>query len=1045
MAAGDIAVPGSAGAAVVTYSDTETFPVPPASSYAGSGGGDGWGLAFSATQVFNVFHHSTSLTVACHLQLDASQCYSPETITDPATAMGFTVGGHAALWMDQASGRLYAYATRTDATAGVVCIDTTQAMTNLNPFCGFTALTSVGSADLVTAGYSTLSDAMHVGSRVYAVNYAGGHAVPDGDFNRLLCFDMTTHAACGGQPFALTLGAGTMSTDLAPGPGVAVIGGKLIVTADLNGAPNGSAACFDPATQAACSGSWPVQIPAGYVGSDGAPFPLLSATAVLSGFCLPDGVDECFDLSGNPVATPPNMASAVGATSPYNGQAVILGPRVYVPDGNADAVDCYDAATAASCAQFPHSVSPGATYMYTVNADPARPTCLWVNSDSGTGQIQNFDAYTGGACGQGAIRVLASSFIVSTPVCQPASYVSLQIGSPARSSYTTGSVSFEDADANPLPGLPTIPLDANGTANLSGLNLTTAYGLPQFLITLNGVSGTPTSLKATLTWTGTDDPSCYKPGSAPPPKPFNLVAYPVTATVGKPFVAANGTRSVGAVTVQTTLPGAATPSSASIAWGDGTTSAGTIVAGPVTASQAVFFIQATHKYAAPTNNATLTVTAQVGTATLKASAPVVVLTDRPQAYFIVNPALGTQNQVSLLMPVTAGPGQNVPITGYRWEFADGETTVYDNVQNQALFGCTINGLIQSGGTDGAASGPGCPTISSLYDGAIQLGILPTTTRNFIGGLTSTDILTIANLWKQYFPQHIIPHVWPYYSETQTSHVAISLGIGVPGQTTPGSCLGIDNAVCYTVPSVTLEPDCTPFTAIGGFSSTCTLSDFAPRSRDYVAFNFAASASAGLAVQGALSLVVSNAIFSAPSSDDVFIQVSVGGGLGLGGGVSVSETSGWVNGPFSSAPTWTQTNDFIDRCTISGGAGLSLGIGSVSLGGGYQGVDSPGGDPGFTSGFETFTATGGAGSSAIVGLSVNYALSLSELGIPLSAADLQAYKDLFTAATHGSVSGSTLASDAKTLLTDLPGAPSAIKTVTNLLAAAQGLNTACGKL
>ncbi len=128
-------------------------------------------------------------------------------------------------------------------------------------------------------------------------------------------------------------------------------------------------------------------------------------------------------------------------------------------------------------------------------------------------QVENFDAYTGGACGKGPIRVLASSFMVDTQLCQPASYTSLQITSPGRNTYTSGTVDFEDADANPITGLPTVSLDSAGTASLSGLNLTTAYSLPQFLITLTGASSTPASVTATLTWTGTDDASCLKPGT----------------------------------------------------------------------------------------------------------------------------------------------------------------------------------------------------------------------------------------------------------------------------------------------------------------------------------------------------------------------------------------------------------------------------------------------------------------------------------------------------------------------------------------------------
>jgi hypothetical protein len=463
--------------------------------------------------VFNVFHHNSSLTVACHEQADASPCYPPETITDPASGAGFTAGGHAGLWMDTGTGKLYVFTTRRDATAGVVCIDTTQAATNTDPFCGFTPLTAVGAADL-SPGYSSLSDTMQVGSRLYAFNYAGNHAVPDGDFNSLLCFDTTTHAACAGQPYTVDLGSGNLSSYTAPGPGVAAIGGKVIVTGQLGGT-TAAAGCFDPATGGTCAGSWPVTaLPVSYPGSNGAPFPRLSATGALSGFCLPTGTDECWDMSGAAVSTPAGMSGAIGATSPYNGQAVVLGPRVYVPNGTNDEVDCFDSATGASCTQFPHSVSAlGGGYMYTTTADPARPTCIWVNSDSGSGQIQNFDAYTGGACGQGPIRVLASSFVTDTQLCQPATYTSLQITSPARNAYTSGTVDFEDADANQIPGLPTVSLDSTGTASLSGLNLTTAYSLPQFLITLTGASSTPASVTATLTWTGTDDPSCVKPGT----------------------------------------------------------------------------------------------------------------------------------------------------------------------------------------------------------------------------------------------------------------------------------------------------------------------------------------------------------------------------------------------------------------------------------------------------------------------------------------------------------------------------------------------------
>ena len=108
--------------------------------------------------------------------------------------------------------------------------------------------------------------------------------------------------------------------------------------------------------------------------------------------------------------------------------------------------------------------------LYTVNPDPQRPTCIWVNSDNGTQQIQNFDAYTGGPCGEGPVRVLAAGIIAPSEQCIPANYTSLQVTVPARSSYTSGSVQFEDFDGNPIPSIPTQNLDSTGSVNLAPLD-----------------------------------------------------------------------------------------------------------------------------------------------------------------------------------------------------------------------------------------------------------------------------------------------------------------------------------------------------------------------------------------------------------------------------------------------------------------------------------------------------------------------------------------------------------------------------------------------
>ena len=117
------AIPATAGSKTVTaYAATISIPVPPSSNFAGTGGGDGWAVALSSTAVYNVFHHSPSLNVACHEQKDASACWSPafKTVTD-GSGNNFATSGQPGVWLDQSNGHLFVYATRSsNQTAGVV-------------------------------------------------------------------------------------------------------------------------------------------------------------------------------------------------------------------------------------------------------------------------------------------------------------------------------------------------------------------------------------------------------------------------------------------------------------------------------------------------------------------------------------------------------------------------------------------------------------------------------------------------------------------------------------------------------------------------------------------------------------------------------------------------------------------------------------------------------------------------------------------------------------------------------------------------------------
>jgi hypothetical protein len=505
---------GNAQAAgTTTFTKIVTIPTPPASSFTGNSGGDGWAVALTPDAVYNVYHHQ-SLNVACHKQTDASNCWSSpsKSITD-ADGGSFYVPNHAGLALNQTTGHLFVYVTKTsDSSRGVACIDTSQPAAVDNPFCGYTPLSNTGDGG---AANESPGNGVMVGTKFYAFNFVDGQ-IASGTQNKLMCFDTATETACSGQPFDLSLPA-------SPGSGngytpAAAIGGKVVFPV---GTTSGSLlACFDPSSGASCGGSWPVALPFSY-SYGGAPFPLLNAAGAVTGLCLPDGNAECFALNGSAVAAPSGLAAAIGTTTGYNGPAAIIGARVYVASGNDNAVHCYDYSASAACVNFPHSL-PNSGFTYTVNPDPQRPECLWTNADFGSAQIQNFDAFSGGSCGSGAIRVLASSFVPPDVACTPLSYTKLQVIDPVRTDYVDGNVSFRDGSGNPILGIADAPLDGTGSVSLTGLSLNT-NGLPQFLITLNSPTIPAESVSVEMTWTGSDVPQC---GGSPVMQRTRLKAYP---------------------------------------------------------------------------------------------------------------------------------------------------------------------------------------------------------------------------------------------------------------------------------------------------------------------------------------------------------------------------------------------------------------------------------------------------------------------------------------------------------------------------------------
>ncbi|GEP32565.1 hypothetical protein NSZ01_03330 [Nocardioides szechwanensis] len=505
-----------AQAATAAYTATVITPAPPAKPFTviDPTSFSGWDVSMTPRALYRVYHARPRLTVACNLQATGAFCGPTRTVVD-SSGTDFKSQGNSGTHIIEASGRLYTWGTRVlDASAGVVCIDTNLPDTTPNPFCGYTKMTGTGGA-AVNGIYGTVSNPVQVGSKWYAFNYvAGAPSSSATGANTLLCFDFATLAACPASPISLGI-AGTFQPPWGASygaPAIAQIGGNIIISYITSAA---AITCWDPATGAVCAGSWPVAN-ARANGYRGAPFPVLDTAGATRGFCLATGNPaDCYNVTGGALAIPFGLTSTLRENHRFNGPAVILGDRVYLANDVYSKVQCYDFGSAAPCPSFPRPI----TSIYTVNADPARPSCLWVVSNVGVGgssAVTPMDAFTGKECDSGSIRVLASPVISPAAQCVPDSYTQLAILSPDRTTYTDGAVAFLDGNGAPITSIADRPIGADGTVDLTGLNLNTAAGLPQFLITLNHpTTTTPTAVTTELSWNGADAPECNPP--APPP------------------------------------------------------------------------------------------------------------------------------------------------------------------------------------------------------------------------------------------------------------------------------------------------------------------------------------------------------------------------------------------------------------------------------------------------------------------------------------------------------------------------------------------------
>ena len=564
---------------VIDYEQTASAVIPQ-SSFGGAAGGDGWALAFTDTNVYNIFHHDL-LRIACRSKTTGVACsgngYSSGTKLVSDGSNRFQVAMGPPIHIDKTTNRLFTMAVKGTATSatgtsGVVEID--LASTSANPFVAFYPLSrdGEGACYLNNCGAnwtSTLSNATKIGTKWYVYNYVSGVANPSlpDSRNKLLCFDFATKSPCVNQPYNVTTSGGVQGRLWEP-PTIAAVGNRIFIniygTANTNSLSDIS--CVDvSSTPTNCTG-WPIlpstlfsrtftAVPA---------FPLLNSTGTPIGVCFPgDPTNACTDFTGLRITDTAVVTTALaGLATPFDpawgttrGEAYVDGTRMFIPtvvdSVGTSQVECYDFATNNMCTSFSPNpktfVRSELEAVYTLQIDSADPSCLWVMGHGGTKQIQNFDLQTGGACGANGFVLPINNFRESTSRCEARTWKQFALVNPTVGNFTSGTVEFVDSRGSAISGLSAQNFGASGTLDLTSLNLHSYPSFSRMHVRLVGT--VTTSINVKMTWTAEYHPECTASGQTA----FTSLGSSAGSAAPSPLIA-NTTTSAPSTTTATTTP-----------------------------------------------------------------------------------------------------------------------------------------------------------------------------------------------------------------------------------------------------------------------------------------------------------------------------------------------------------------------------------------------------------------------------------------------------------------------------------------------------------
>ncbi|HEY5049903.1 MAG TPA: cell wall-binding repeat-containing protein, partial [Acidothermaceae bacterium] len=474
----------SSGLQVSTATGTGTLKTAPV--FAPSSGGDGWDAFTSGLYVMNAWHHNGgSYNLDCHLIATGVSCGSVYSVSgyETSTSSSGTVD----------AGKVYSIVGQIASNSvGVLCTNVSAL-----PFapCGYVAL------EVGTANYTIIGSAQQSGTKIYA---------PLNDGN-VVCFDISTGAACVGQPYALASYTGSAGTQItafstAVGPYIFITASKIW--------------CLTAADGSACAGVWPVgsystNLLTGAV-------PMRDTAGTLTGVCMIRPAGNCFTLTGATTTMPAGLTSLLASSEPDAGISIggygqfgFGATKQYWFAGGwgPDTPACYDWTTDAACAGF-QTTTPIGNVRYTIRVDATNPNCLWSNGDDGS--IAPFDANTGQPGCQGSDPVVDIPYTAVVPrlSCTEAGRIrnwqNITFTPPGAIAMTALRVTVLDSSGVAIAGYTSLTPNSSGVVDLSALAVATSGTQPTFEVTAIGASSPNASaISAAVTYTSDAPQLCF--------------------------------------------------------------------------------------------------------------------------------------------------------------------------------------------------------------------------------------------------------------------------------------------------------------------------------------------------------------------------------------------------------------------------------------------------------------------------------------------------------------------------------------------------------